>query len=67
MSPRLRITRLADSGIVQFMPPVRRSLPRTSATISTPDKPDRDLADAGQRKWIAPIRKPSAMPMPIEM
>ena len=35
--------------MVQFMPPVRRRLPRISATISTPDKPDRELADAGKR------------------
>ena len=47
VSPRLRRTRFADSGIVQFMPPVRRMFPRISATISTPDKPDGDFADAG--------------------
>ena len=35
--------------MVQFMPPVRRRLPRISATISTPDKPEGELADAGQR------------------
>ena len=49
VSPRLRSTRLADSGMVQFMPPVRRRLPRISATIKTPARPDGELADAGQR------------------
>ena len=67
VSPKLRKTRLADSGMVQFMPPVRRRLPRINATISTPDSPTASLPMPGSGIWIAPIRKPSAMPIPMEM
>ena len=47
MSPRLRSTRLAESGMVQLMPPVRRRLPRMSATISTPARPMESLPMPG--------------------
>ena len=35
--------------------------------ISTPDNPTEILPMTGSGIWIAPIRKPSAMPMPMEM
>jgi hypothetical protein len=35
--------------------------------ISTPASPTESLPMPGSGSWIAPIRKPSAMPMPMEM
>ena len=58
---------LAESGIVQFMPRVRRSLPRMSAMINTPDTPTEIVPMPGSGIGIAPIRNPRAMPMPMEM
>jgi hypothetical protein len=67
VSPKLRSTRLAESGIVQFRPPVRRNFPRISATISTPDNPKPILPIPGRGMLSAPSRKPSAMPIPMEI
>ena len=67
VSPRLRSTRLAESGMVQFRPAVRRSLPSTSAVISTPDSPSEILPTPGMGTLIAPASKPSAIPSPMEM
>ena len=35
--------------------------------VLTPDKPTEILPMPGSGSWIAPMRKPSAMPMPMEM
>jgi len=67
VKPRLRRTRLAEMGIVQVRPPVRRLWPRTSATTSTPARPRASLPTPGIGKAMAPTRKPAAMPIPMEM
>src|SRR5215218_2299225 len=51
--PRLRRTMLAESGMAQLMPRVRRILPRMSAMISTPDNPTEILPMPGSGIWIA--------------
>ncbi len=55
--PRLRNTILADSGMVQLMPRVRRTMPSSSATINTPQTPTASLPITGMGIWMAPSKK----------
>ncbi len=65
--PKLRSTMLAGSGMTQSSGPVRRSLPRMSATISgPPPMPSVTVPTPGIGIGISPSRTPSTMPRPSD-
>ena len=65
--PKFRSTMLAGSGMTQSIGPVRRRLPKISATISgPPPMPSVTVPTPGSGIGISPSRMPSTMPMPSE-